>query len=86
MLQSFPLLAVSLIIYAALDLTIAPGSTPWYDVESTTVPMMSGDHWKITGGHLFIALSLTLLFVELLRATRHRSPFGATPRAAQALL
>jgi hypothetical protein len=71
MFQSFPLLGVSLIIYAALDLTISPDTTPWYDVESVTVHMMSGDAWKISGGHLFIGFSLALLFIELLRATRN---------------
>lgn len=71
MLQSFPLLAVSLIIYAALDFTVTPDATPWYDVESVTLHLMSGDQWKISGGHLFIGLSLALLFIELLRATRN---------------
>jgi hypothetical protein len=71
MFQSFPLLAVSLFIYAGLDLTVTPGTVAWYDVESMTVPMMSGDQWKISGGHLFIGFSLAMLFVELLRATRN---------------
>ena len=71
MLASFPLLAVSLIIYVALDFTVTPDSPPWYDVESVTMHMMSGDQWKISGGHLFIGLSFALLFIELLRATRN---------------
>ena len=71
MLQSFPLLGLSLVIYAALDLTVTPDTTPWYDLESVTVHLMSGDLWKISGGNLFIGLSMILLFVELLRATRH---------------
>ena len=70
MLQSFPLLAVSLLIYAALGLTLEPGQTPWYDHEAITILMMSGDSWRIAAGHVFIGFSLILLFVELLRATR----------------
>jgi hypothetical protein len=70
MLQSFPLLAVSLVIYAALSLTLEPGQTPWYDHEAVTISMVSGDTWQIAAGHVFIGFSLVLLFVELLRATR----------------
>jgi hypothetical protein len=73
MLRSFPLLGVTLFMYAALDLTVTPDTIPWYDVESVTVRLMSGDLWKISGGHSFIGLSMVLLFVELLRATRHNS-------------
>jgi hypothetical protein len=70
MLQSFPLLAVSLLIYAALTFLFGSNPTPWYDAESFAIRMNSGDVWRITSGHLFIGFSLTLLFVELLRATR----------------
>lgn len=70
MLQSFPLLAVSFVIYAGLSLTLTPGEMPWYDSEALTIAMMSGDIWRLTSGHLFIGFSLILLFVELLRATR----------------
>jgi hypothetical protein len=73
MLQSFPLLCLSLLVYAGLDLTVSPDKTAWYDVESMVIPMMSGDHWKLTGGHLFIGFSMVMLFVELLRATRHNN-------------
>jgi hypothetical protein len=70
MLASFPLLAISLVIYAALSLTLEPGTMPWYDHEAVTIEMMSGDVWRIAAGHVFIGFSLVLLFVELLRATR----------------
>ena len=70
MLQSFPLLAVSLLIYAALSLTLEPGQTPWYDYEAVTINMVSGDVWRIAAGHVFIGFSLIMLFIELLRATR----------------
>jgi hypothetical protein len=71
MLQSFPLLALSLLIYAALSLTVSPGVTPWYDGDVYTIQLMSGDAWRITGGHAFIGFSMILLFAELLRATRN---------------
>ena len=73
MFQTLPLLGLSLLIYAALSLTIEPGATPWYDAESLTINLMSGDFWRITAGHLFIGFSMLLLFVELLRATRSSS-------------
>ena len=70
MLQSFPLLAVSLLIYMALSLTLEPGQTPWYDHVAVTITMVSGDVWRIAAGHVFIGFSLIMLFIELLRATR----------------
>ncbi|HKU39763.1 MAG TPA: hypothetical protein VJR89_16500 [Polyangiales bacterium] len=63
----------ALLLYAGLDLTVTPGATPWYDADQLNVHMMSGDTWRISGGHMFIALSLALLFVELVRATRSNS-------------
>jgi hypothetical protein len=70
MLQSFPLLALSLLIYAAI--TLFSGSNPqaWYDAPSLSIPLNSGDVWHITMGHLFIGFSFVMLFIELLRATR----------------
>jgi hypothetical protein len=70
MLQTFPLLALSLIVYALLGLTGGDPTMPWYDREAFTILMISGDIWKISGGHLFISFSMVLLFFELLRSTR----------------
>jgi hypothetical protein len=70
MLQSFPLLALSLLVYAAFTFLSGSNPSPWYDAESLHITMNSGDIWHITMGHLFIGFSLTMLFVELLRATR----------------
>jgi hypothetical protein len=70
MLQTFPLLALSLIVYTVLGLTVGDAATPWYDREAFTILLMSGDIWKIGGGHLFISFSMLLLFFELLRSTR----------------
>jgi hypothetical protein len=70
MLQMFPLLALSLAIYALLNLTTGSGRAPWHESETFSIRMLSGDVWQISGGHLFIAFSMLLLFIELLRATK----------------
>ena len=72
MYQMFPLLAISLAVYAVLTLTNAVGSAdlPWYDVIFVQLPMVSGDVWDVTWGDLFLLASMGLLFVELLRSTK----------------
>ena len=67
MFSMIPLLAVSLILFAVGRLT---GDSGWTEVELFTFDMVSGDAWLITYGHAFIILSMGLLFVELLRATK----------------
>jgi hypothetical protein len=64
---SFPLLAISLALYAFISFTIGPD---WYQHHWFSVQLMSGDLWEITGGDSFLGFSLILLFVELVRATR----------------
>ncbi len=71
MLQSFPLLALSFIVYAVI--TVLSGSNParpWYQTESMVVPLNSGDVWHISMGDLFIGFSFGLFFIELLRSTK----------------
>ncbi len=72
MYQMFPLLAISLVVFAILTLTGAVGTAamPWYDVMFVELPMVSGDMWKVTWGDVFLLASMGLLFVELLRSTR----------------
>ncbi|HBS31868.1 MAG TPA: hypothetical protein DEA40_09010 [Parvularcula sp.] len=71
-LQVFPLLTISLIIYAALTLTgmAGAGGTAWHEVVVANLPMYSGDVWRVTWGTLFLVGSIGLLFVELIRSTR----------------
>ena len=71
-LQMFPLLTISLIIYAVLTLTGMGGEagTAWHDIVVVSLPMYSGDVWRVTWGTLFLAGSMGLLFVELVRATK----------------
>jgi hypothetical protein len=72
MYQMFPLLAISLVVYAVLTITGAVGSVvvPWYEMMFVELPMVSGDTWKVSWGDLFLLASMGLLFVELLRATK----------------
>lgn len=77
MYQMFPLLAISLIIYAVItltgvgDFTDAAGLvTPWYDVTVVSLNLVSGDIWNVTWGAVFLVFSMGLLFVELVRATQ----------------
>ncbi|MEM9495378.1 MAG: hypothetical protein AAGA09_05200 [Pseudomonadota bacterium] len=72
MYQMFPLLAISLVVFAVLSLTGAAnmGGLPWYEVVFIELPMVSGDKWKVTWGDLFLVASMGLLFIELLRSTK----------------
>ena len=70
MLQTFPLLAVSLAVFFLISIATGGGAQPWYEVEALRINLMSGDIWHITGGHLFIIFSMIMLFIEILRATR----------------
>ena len=75
--EMFPLLTVSFIIYTALTFIMQPRAdaldpqqlVAWHDWEVATLPLYSGDHWRIEWGHLFIIASMGLLFIELVRAT-----------------
>ncbi len=71
-LQIFPLLTISLVIYAVLTLTGIGGQNgaAWHDLVVVNLPMYSGDVWKVTWGALFLSGSMGLLFVEIVRATR----------------
>lgn len=70
-LQIFPLLTVSLVIYAVLTLTGMGGTNiPWHEIAVVNLPMYSTDVWRVTWGTLFLTGSMGLLFVELIRATR----------------
>ena len=66
---SFPLLAISLLLFMLLNLISNP-SNPWHAKEALAIHQMSGDLWRVHGGDLFLAFSMALLFVEIIRATR----------------
>lgn len=69
-LVGFPLLVVPLAVYLIIEFLI-PGPAPgafWTNVVN--VPLASGEKWAMTIGDLMIAVSILILFVELLKATR----------------
>jgi hypothetical protein len=68
-MQSFPLLALSLALFAAFNLA-DNGAHPWYRSEVVTIQQLSGDVWHINGGDVFLAFSMMLLFIEIIRSTR----------------
>lgn len=71
MLQSFPLLAVSLVIFTMLNVvTRGQLDRPWHEAEAFTVQLMSSDVWHISGGDAFLMMSMLFLFIELVRSTR----------------
>jgi multisubunit Na+/H+ antiporter MnhG subunit len=71
-LQIFPLLTISLVIYTVLSVTGMGGDNgaAWHDIVVVSLPMYSGDIWRVTWGALFLTGSMGLLFVELIRATK----------------
>ena len=69
MYQMFPLLAISLIVFAVLTLTGAAGAE-WWEITFIQLPMVSTDVWNVTWGDVFLLASMGLLFVELLRSTK----------------
>jgi hypothetical protein len=68
-MQSFPLLAFSLGIFAICNMG-ADQSRPWYRGHAFSIHQMSGDVWQVSGGDLFLSVSMFLLFIEIIRATR----------------
>ena len=78
MLIAFPLLALPVLVYNLLLLTMA-GGLGTADAPSKlaaplfTIPMTSGGAWPVTSGDLFLAGSLVVLFMELLKSTNSRN-------------
>ena len=72
MVRSFPLLVLSLVVFAGLNLVDGgPEKTvTWHEAEAFRLSIMSGDVWRLSGGDVFLLVSLVLFFVELLQATR----------------
>lgn len=76
MLQSFPLLAIGLAVYAVLTLVdtvsgIGGGTGHWTQQLLVTLPLVSkGSGWEIRGGDVFLTFCMGLLFVEIVRSTQ----------------
>jgi hypothetical protein len=72
MLRAFPMILLAVAAYNAL---VFGGMAAGHDTisllgQAVTVRIFSGDAWKISLGDVFVALALTLLFIETVRATR----------------
>jgi hypothetical protein len=75
MFRLFPLLVIPLVVYNLFAL--GGGVIGHYDIQdllslnhSVSVHMFSGDYWKFSFGDLLLLVSLMLLFVEVVKATR----------------
>ena len=80
MLRAFPMILIAVAAYNAL---IYGGLGLGHDAafmlgQSVTVPVFSGDAWKVSVGDGLVTLSLLLLFVETINAARiaHRAIAG----------
>ncbi len=71
-LNIIPLLAFPLALYNVVVLTGLAGSQPdvWMVQPIFSVSMFSGDAWGVSFADVFMGLSLLLLFVEVVKATR----------------
>ena len=70
-LVGFPLLVIPFAVYNIIE-CLMPGASPgafWANVIAN-ITLASGEKWALTVGDLFIAISILILFVELLKATR----------------
>ena len=70
-LVGFPLLVIPFAVYNIIEF-LMPGASPgafWANVIAN-ITLASGEKWALTVGDLFIAISILILFVELLKATR----------------
>jgi hypothetical protein len=75
MLRLFPLLLIPLVIYNLFAL--GGSAVGHHDIQdllslnhSVDIRMFSGDLWKFSFGDFLILISLLLLFVEVIKATR----------------
>ena len=74
MFAALPLLALPVIFYNALALTLKDGFGAVYARDQLasplfTVPMVRGGQWQVTVSDLILAGALVVLFIELLKST-----------------
>ena len=75
MLRAFPMILISVLLYNAMAFGSMAGGHDSVSLlaQSFTIHLASGDPWKVTLGDLFLALSLLILFIETVKATRTTS-------------
>lgn len=77
MLAALPLLAAPVLLYNLVALTLAggfkgSGAAVRLSARLFSIPMASGADWAVSLGDLILAVSLVVLFVELLKSTTSR--------------
>ncbi|MEM5470566.1 hypothetical protein WNZ14_02410 [Hoeflea sp. AS60] len=70
MLAAIPLMIVPLIAYNLVMIGLIGGGVAGLGTTITSLSMMSGATWTMNLGDLLIVVSLGLLFIEVLKATR----------------
>lgn len=70
MLAAIPLMIVPLIAYNLVLIGLVGGGVASLGSTITSLSMMSGATWTMSLGDLLITVSLVLLFIEVLKATR----------------
>ena len=70
MLAAIPLMIVPLIAYNLVLIGLIGGGVSALGSTITSLSMMSGATWTMSLGDLLIVVSLVLLFIEVLKATR----------------
>jgi len=77
MLRLFPLILIVVIVYNFLAFGgWAVGDhnlQPFLQNHGVTIPLVSGDKWMFSLADLFLLITLVLLFVEIIKATRTTS-------------
>ncbi|HEY5063611.1 MAG TPA: hypothetical protein VIJ04_02110 [Xanthobacteraceae bacterium] len=68
-LLGFPLLLVPFAIYNIVAFILHLPPDIW-TAQAAAVPMMSGQVWKLTWEDTFLALSILLLWIEIIKSTR----------------
>ena len=74
MFAVLPLLSIPVVLYNIIAWSGSTVADPYYvlgrmDAVLLAVPMASGATWIITPGHALIAVTLVMLFFELLKST-----------------
>ena len=74
MIAAVPLMVIPFILYnMAMVGLMGSGGIPALQHDVIVLSMISGAIWSMALGDLFIVVALVVLFLELLRATRHGS-------------
>jgi len=65
----FPLLLIPFVIYNIVAFILGLPPDVWTS-QAVAVPMMSGQIWKLTWEDIFLAASIFLLWIEIIKSTR----------------